>query len=214
MVCRLFFPLLLILALPAPGWGYNEQIMNLNQAISASGSAQETARYHLYRSRAWQRSGDERAALADLSAASQLDPCAEYYYERAQYLHKLQRDEEALADLASALDLNRHFSPALQLRSEVYFDQKEYPLAMVDASSILHSDSRNPQALAMVDQCWIAASPRERILLRASLPVVRPAKGQKKTRRLARRVKAKPKASKKRRKKKAKKACGPTRRRS
>lgn len=213
--------LCLLLLFSQPALAYSEKIAALNEAINSSTSLQELARYHLYRSRAYQQVGKEQQALADLEQAVSLRPCATIHYEKARYLRRLDKDQEALKAIDHALACNKHYLPALQLRSELFFEQKDYSMAILDASTILHIEPHNGAARSMVDHCWIAASPRERITIRSNPDVIQQIlqykKKQGSTRRLV--AKASPRrsstAKKVRAKRKVKKSsCGPTRRRS
>lgn len=154
-------------------------IQKLNEAIE-SAPADQLHTYYIYRSKAYFKMGDIQNGLSDIGLSLHFNPTPEAYLLRGEFYQSLHRYEEAINDYSAALKLNRHFLKAYLLRSQAYFANKEFNMAIIDASYVKMYDEDNGVANNIIEICYINMSPRQKIELEPNLEAIRRAsrKGQ------------------------------------
>jgi tetratricopeptide (TPR) repeat protein len=85
------------------------------------------------RALAYERKGDDTAALADFNESLRLFPTSEVYYDRGNtYFQKLGNNDQALLDYDHSIALNPREANTHLNRGNLYFAKRDYNRALAD----------------------------------------------------------------------------------
>jgi tetratricopeptide (TPR) repeat protein len=124
--------------------GQKQNIASLSEIIRRN--PQDVGALNL-RGAAWAKAGDYRRAMADFTAAIDLDP--QYYQafaNRALVYVRLKKPNEAMADYERALAIRPDYKLALLGRADLYRKARIFPRALADYGKVIEIDPSNDLA--------------------------------------------------------------------